>query len=129
VGHEVVVLHRGEDTRPLDVAADELADAGVIERPLAAREDPPIIDQVVDDGLGVRPIDLGRGDEVTELRVGRGRSRSLVVAGEVLIRMRDSTRSGESSASSWVIPPPAETPTRCAADIPKPSSTPFLLSE
>jgi hypothetical protein len=73
-----VVLHRGEVTRPLDVAADELADAGVIERPLAAREDPPVIDQVVDDGLRVRPIDLGRGDEVTELR---RRRRQIAVAG------------------------------------------------
>jgi hypothetical protein len=68
VGHEVVVLHRGEVARPLDVAADELPDSGLVERPLAAREDARVIDQVIDDGVGVRPIGLGRGDEATELR-------------------------------------------------------------
>ena len=48
--------------------------------------------------------------------VGGGRSRSPGVAGEVLIRVRESTRLAESSASSWAIPPPPGTPTRCAAE-------------
>src|SRR6266487_75615 len=68
VGHEVVVLHRGEVARPLNVAADELTASGPVERPLAAREDARVIHQVVDDGVRVRPVDLGRGDEATELR-------------------------------------------------------------
>ena len=34
-----MVLQRGEVTRPLDVAADELSDSGLVERPLATRED------------------------------------------------------------------------------------------
>src|SRR6266542_164824 len=83
VGHEVVVLHRGEVARPLNVATKRLNSA-----------------------------------------VGGGRSRSPGVTGEVLIRVRESTLSAESSATSWAIPPPAETPTRCAAEMPKPSSTP-----
>jgi hypothetical protein len=123
VGHEIVVLDRGEVSRPLNVAADELTDSGLVEYPLATRKELRVRDQVVADGSGVRPIGLGRGDEATEL--WRRRRQVVIAAGcaEVLIRVRESTRSAESSATSWAIPPPAEAPTRCAAEMLNPSST------
>ena len=72
-----MVLRGSEIARPLDVAADELPDSGLVERPLASREHARVLDQVLDDGFGIRPIDLGRRDEATELR---GRRRQFAVA-------------------------------------------------
>ena len=46
------------------------------------------------------------------------------VAGDVLIRTSESTRSGKARASSCANAPPAETPTMCPPRIPYGSSTP-----
>src|SRR3954453_2595896 len=77
VGYEVVVLHRGEVARPLEVTEEERTYSGLVECPLATRQGARVTDQVVDDGLAVRPVGFGRGDETTELRQWR---REVVVA-------------------------------------------------
>jgi hypothetical protein len=48
-----VVLRGGEITRAFGVASRELADCGLVERTLTAREYPGIVDQVLDHRLGV----------------------------------------------------------------------------
>ena len=77
-----------------------------------------IAEQVLDHGLGVRPIHCaGRRTPRTPQSV-MGGQRMPGVAGEVLMSTRDSTLSGKSSARSCANAPPAETPTMWAARTP-----------
>src|SRR4051794_12040997 len=62
----IVVLRGGEVARPLDVAADELADRLLSERTLCSREHSRIVDEILDHRFNLRPIHLCRRNEARE---------------------------------------------------------------
>jgi hypothetical protein len=57
--------------------ADEVAHVRLIERALLSREHSGVADHVVDDGVPVRPVDRGDGEESPEL-ISWGRQLSVV---------------------------------------------------
>ena len=116
---QAVVLGGRDVAGALDVAADELTHRGLVEGARASGEHARVADQVVDDRRLVGPVHLrGRQEPPIRARSAGGSPRSPGVAGDVLMRTSERTRSGKSSASSCANAPPAETPTTCAAAIP-----------
>jgi hypothetical protein len=65
-----MILNRRNVARPLDVAPDQFAPCFFVERSTISGEHARVVDQVVDYGLGVRPVHLRGRDKVPE-RFGR----------------------------------------------------------
>jgi hypothetical protein len=66
-----MVLGSRDVARPLDLAADEPAGAGLVERPVGPGEDPEVVDEVFAHRAGLRPVHLSRAHEASELLAGR----------------------------------------------------------
>ena len=75
VRDEVMVLEGGEVARALDVAANEFSNRRLIEPPPATRQHARVVDQVGDDGVRVRPVDLTLDTNRPNASVGPGSSR------------------------------------------------------
>jgi hypothetical protein len=55
----IVILHGGKVARPLDVAANQVSNACLVEGATAPREHARVVDQIIDHRVGVRPVGLG----------------------------------------------------------------------
>jgi hypothetical protein len=68
VAQQIVVLSGSEVAGAPNVAAGERADGRLVERAVLPGEHAPVVDQVLDHRLGIRPVHLHGRDEAPELR-------------------------------------------------------------